>query len=81
MPRNYFGIIIRVSILKSSTHSDLDIIFGDVTDLQNPPRIDDHIFHRLSGQKIKICFLSKEPEFSTRTVRVHQIDILVSPYS
>ena len=60
------------------THSDLDIFFSDISDLKNPPGINDDVLNRFCGQQIDVALLSKKPELAARTIRVHQIDVLVS---
>ena len=56
---------------------DLDVVFSDVSHVQNPPRLDDDVVDRSCRQVLHVPLLTKEPKLPARTIRIHEIDVLI----
>ena len=57
---------------------DLDVVFSDVSHLQNPPRLDDDVVDGPRRQQVHVALLPEEAELPARPVGVHQVDVLVA---
>ena len=56
---------------------NLNVILSDESDLKDPPRLDDDVVDRSCRQVLHVPLLTKEPKLPARTIRIHEIDVLI----